>query len=56
MARYKVLEKSFINNFTYEEGDEVEYEGEPGSALQLIVPASEETKEHTRGKKDADKE
>jgi hypothetical protein len=36
MARYRVTKKSFINNTIVEEGEEVEYSGEPGSNLELI--------------------
>lgn len=37
MARYKVLEASFIENKLVEKGDEVEYTGEPGANLELIT-------------------
>lgn len=40
MGKYRVLTKSFINNTIAEEGDIVEYEGKPGTNLELI----EETK------------
>lgn len=36
MARYRVLEKSFINNSVVEAGAEVECDGEPSSNLELI--------------------
>lgn len=36
MAQYRVLTKSFINNAIREEGDVVEYDGKPGSNLELI--------------------
>lgn len=36
MAQYKVLAKSFINNTIVEEGDTVEYDGKPGTNLELI--------------------
>lgn len=36
MPRYRVLEKSFIDNKLVEEGEIVEYEGETGSNLELI--------------------
>lgn len=36
MAKYKVLEKSFINNSLAEEGETVEFDGEPGPNLELI--------------------
>jgi hypothetical protein len=37
MARYKVLEKSYINNSIYEEGDVVEYDGIPSENLELVT-------------------
>jgi len=36
MAQYKVLQKSFINNNIVEEGEIVEYDGNPGTNLELI--------------------
>jgi hypothetical protein len=36
MAQYKVLAKSFINNSIVEEGAIVDYDGKPGSNLELI--------------------
>lgn len=36
MAKYRVLVKSFINDAIREEGDIVEYDGKPGSNLELI--------------------
>ena len=39
MAKYRVLEKSFINNAIVDEGDEVDYSGEPGPNLELIEKA-----------------
>lgn len=36
MAQYKVLAKSFINNSIVEEGAIVEYDGKPGTNLELI--------------------
>ena len=36
MARYKVLQRSFINNTTVEEGAEVEWDGIPGANLEPI--------------------
>lgn len=46
MPKYKVLAKSFINNSIVEEGDIVEYDGKPGSNLELI-----EDDKPKRGKK-----
>lgn len=34
--KYRVLTKSFINNAIREEGDIVEFDGKPGSNLELI--------------------
>jgi len=39
MATYRVLEKSFIGNAIREEGDIVEYDGEPSPNLELVKPA-----------------
>lgn len=36
MPKYKVLQKSFINNQILEEGEIVEYDGEPSSNLELV--------------------
>ena len=36
MPKYRVLAKSFINNAIAEVGDVVEYNGKPGSNLELI--------------------
>lgn len=36
MPKYKVLAKSFINNSIVEEGEVVEYDGKPGTNLELI--------------------
>lgn len=36
MPKYYVLAKSFINNTIAEVGDVVEYDGKPGSNLELI--------------------
>ena len=36
MAKYRVMEKSFINNTIVEEGAIIEYEGEAGPNLQLV--------------------
>lgn len=40
MARYKVLAKSFINNSIVNPGDEVEYDGVPGKALEPVDEAA----------------
>lgn len=36
MPKYKVLQKSFINNRICEEGDIVEYEGDVSENLELV--------------------
>lgn len=36
MPQYKVLQKSYINNRIVEEGEIVEYDGKPGTNLELI--------------------
>lgn len=51
MAQYRVLTKSFINNSVYEEGAIVEYDGKPGSNLELVKDESEPQK--GKGKKGA---
>lgn len=40
VARYKVLATSYIHKRIYQEGEEVEYEGKPGSALEPINDAA----------------
>lgn len=40
VARYKVLAPSYINKQLLFEGDEVDYEGKPGSALEPINDAA----------------
>lgn len=47
MAKYRVLVKSYINNSIAEEGEVVEYDGKPGSNLELIEdeqPAAQKAK------------
>lgn len=39
MAKYKVLERSFINNAIVEAGEIVEYDGEPSSNLAKLTKA-----------------
>lgn len=36
MPRYRVLERSFINNSTFEPGAVIEYDGEVADNLELI--------------------
>lgn len=40
MARYRVLEKSYINDRLVETGEEVEYEGLPGHNLEPLDKAA----------------
>lgn len=54
MAKYRVLAKSFINNTIVEVGEVVEYDGQPGRALELIDDSKPEAKPAKgKGKKDA---
>jgi hypothetical protein len=48
--KYRVLAKSFIGNALREEGDVVEYDGKPGSNLELI---QEEKPSKGKGKQEA---
>lgn len=43
MPKYYVLAKSFINNTIAEVGEIVEYDGKPGSNLELIPEAKPAT-------------
>jgi hypothetical protein len=36
MAQYRVLQTSFINNALVQEGEVVEFDGEPGSNLEPL--------------------
>ncbi len=49
MARYRVLEKSFINNSVVEAGTEVDYDGEPGFNLELIEPGKKKAEKKADG-------
>lgn len=44
VARYKILATSYINKQLLFEGDEVDYDGKPGSALEPINDAAKEAK------------
>lgn len=44
VARYKILATSYINKQILFVGDEVEYDGKPGSALEPINDAAKEAK------------
>jgi hypothetical protein len=50
MAKYRVLTKSFINNAIVEAGDVVDYDGKPGSNLELIEGDKPEVKAKGKGK------
>lgn len=43
-AKYRVLRLSHIHNNLWPEGSEVEYDGEPGSALEPLNEAAKEAK------------
>lgn len=42
MPTYLVLQKSFINNAIREEGEHIEYDGKPGSNLELVDGSDDE--------------
>lgn len=44
MARYRVLDKSFINNTLFEPGAEIDYDGDAGANLELIESPKDEPK------------
>lgn len=44
MAKYRTLTKSFINNAIVEAGELVEYDGTPGSNLELVEAEKPEAK------------
>jgi hypothetical protein len=52
MAKYRVLTKSYINSSLVEAGAIVEYDGRPGSNLELVEAAEPkaEAKADTKGK------
>lgn len=47
VARYRVLRQSYINLQIFEEGEEVEYVGKPGSALEPLNEAAKLAKAGT---------
>ena len=49
-AKYRVLRLSHIHNQLWEEGAEVEYDGEPGSALEPINSAAKAAKKKAEQK------
>lgn len=48
--KYRVLRLSHIHNNLWPEGSEIEYEGEPGSALEPINDAAKAAKAKVTGK------
>lgn len=48
--RYLVLRLSHIHNTLWQEGAEIEYEGEPGSALEPVNDAARQAKAKVAGK------
>lgn len=50
MAKYRVLAVSFINNALVQAGEVVDYDGKPGSALELIEDDKPEVKAKGKGK------
>ncbi|MFC2935960.1 hypothetical protein ACFH1L_01645 [Klebsiella michiganensis] len=49
-AKYRVLRLSHINSNLWPEGSEVEYDGEPGSALEPLNDAAKEAKAKAKSK------
>ncbi|HHS9706501.1 TPA: hypothetical protein ACTW9I_000690 [Raoultella planticola] len=49
-ARYRVLRLSYLNKNLWPEGSEVEYDGEPGSALEPLNDAAKEAKAKANAK------
>ena len=52
MAKYKVLAQSFINNTIVEVGEVVEYDGRPGTNLELIEPKKPAQPERAKTKQE----
>jgi len=50
IAKYRVLRLSHIHNNLWEAGSEVEYDGEPGTALEPINDAAKEAKKKAESK------
>ncbi|EHL3468024.1 hypothetical protein LAN87_001641 [Salmonella enterica] len=48
--KYRVVRLSHIHNNLWPEGSEIEYDGEPGSALEPINDAAKEAKSKVTGK------
>ncbi|HAO1322243.1 TPA: hypothetical protein IHD35_000562 [Escherichia coli] len=52
IAKYRVLRLSHIHNNLWPEGSEVEYEGEPGTALEPLNDAAKAAKAKAKHKGD----
>lgn len=52
-AKYRILRQSFIGNRLLNEGDEVEYEGKPGSALEPLNQAAHDAKDAAGNKSES---
>jgi hypothetical protein len=50
MPKYHVLVKSFINNTIAEAGEVVEYDGKPGSNLELVAETKPTNTKNGKGK------
>jgi hypothetical protein len=50
MAKYRTLTKSFINNAIVEAGELVEYDGVPGSNLELVEGEAPKAAPKTKAK------
>lgn len=48
--KYRVLVKSFINNAIVEAGELVDYDGKPGSNLELIEGPTQEVRPEVKSK------
>lgn len=51
-AKYRILRLSFIGNQLLDEGAEVEYDGEPGTALEPLNDAAKAAKSKAKHKGD----
>jgi hypothetical protein len=50
MAKYRVLTKSYINSSIVEAGETIDYDGKPGSNLELVEDDKPEAKAKGKGK------
>jgi hypothetical protein len=51
MPKYKIKERSFIGNRLVEEGEEIEYQGKPGSSLHPLDEEAQQAVLKARGGK-----